>query len=167
MLLPFAVACADGLLGPVCKQLAAACGSAAYTSLTQNLLFQADYFRDPLRVNTTAYKENSEIAQWNNEGTVVSPKYKENFITVKRFAMIKALKDTMIFPNEGEWWGHFADGSQKTVLTMKETQWYQQDLFGLKTVDEAGKIVFNTTDGNHLQFTHEQLVWWLENYFVE
>jgi hypothetical protein len=28
-------------------------------------------------------------------------------------------QDTMIFPNEGEWWGHFADGSMKTVLTMK------------------------------------------------
>ena len=90
-----------------------------------------------------------------------------NFIKTKRFAMIKALKDTMIFPNEGEWWGHFADGSQKEVLPMKQTKWYTEDLFGLKTVDEAGKIVFNTTEGNHLQFTHEQLVWWVDNYFVK
>jgi len=156
-----------GLLGPVCKELADACGSAAYSALTQNVLFQADYFRDPLRVNTTAYKTTSEIAQWNNEGTVVNPEYKENFIKVKQFAMIKAMKDTMIFPNEGEWWGHFADGSQKKVLTMKETRWYTEDLFGLKTVDEAGKILFNSTAGNHLQFTHEQLVWWVDNYFVE
>ena len=29
--------------------------------------------------------------------------YKANFVKVKRFIMIKALKDTMIYPNEGEW----------------------------------------------------------------
>jgi palmitoyl-protein thioesterase len=157
----------DGLLGPVCKQIAADCGDAAYTPITQEALFQADYFRDPLRVNTTAYKQYSEIAQWNNEGLTQFPNYKENFVKTKRFAMIKALKDTMVFPNEGEWWGHFADGSMKTVLTMKETKWYTDDLFGLKTVDEAGKIVFNTTAKNHLEFTHEQLAWWVANYFVE
>ena len=33
--------------------------------------------------------------------------------------MIKAKRDTMIFPNEGEWWGHFADGSQKEVLKVR------------------------------------------------
>ena len=33
--------------------------------------------------------------------------------------MIKALKDTMVYPNEGEWWGHFADRSLKTVLPPK------------------------------------------------
>ena len=42
--------------------------------------------------------------------------FKDNFVKVKKFAMIKALRDTMVFPNEGEWWGHYADGSQKEVL---------------------------------------------------
>lgn len=120
-----------------------------------------------MRVNTDAFKKYSAIAQWNNEGDTVTQSYKDNFISVKRYAMIKALKDTMVYPNEGEWWGHYADGDQKTVLTMKETRWYKEDLFGLKTVDEAGKIVFNTTDGEHLQFSQEQLVWWVDNYLVE
>jgi hypothetical protein len=38
------------------------------------------------------------------------------------------MKDSMVFPNEGEWWGHFADGSLKQVLTMKETKWCATDL---------------------------------------
>jgi hypothetical protein len=44
---------------------------------------------------------------------------------------------------------------------------YIDDLFGLKTADEAGKIVFNTTSGNHLQFSDGELRWWVSNYFVE
>lgn len=72
----------------------------------------------------------------------------------------------MVFPNEGEWWGHFADGDLTTVrataahaqstrapaitrhiltiqpismqvLPMKETKWYKDDVFGLKTVDQV------------------------------
>jgi len=154
----------DGLLGPVCKPLAHFCGDLAYTSLTQDILFQIDYFRDPARVNTDAYKQHSQLADWNNEGEGVNATYKENFGKVKQFIMIKAEKDTMVFPNEGEWWGHFADGSLKTITPMKETRWYKDDLFGLKTADEAGKIVFDSTTGNHLQFTQDELVGWVKKF---
>jgi len=156
----------DGLLGPVCKQLAHLVGDIAYTAATQKLLFQIDYYRDPNRVGSDAYKQHSQLADWNNEGVGSNATYKANFVKVKKIIMIKALKDTMVYPNEGEWWGHFADGSLKTVLPMKETKWYQDDLFGLKTVDEAGKLHFNTTEGNHLQFSNEQLVWWVKHQFV-
>jgi len=156
-----------GLLGPVCRTLTNLGGGVAYSPTFQNLFFQIDYFRDPNFVGSSSYKSNSELAQWNNEGDTVNQTYKENFGKVKRFAMIKALKDTMVYPNEGEWWGHFADGSLKTVLPMNQTRWYTEDLFGLKTADEAGKIVFNSTSGNHLQFSDGELRWWVANYFVE
>jgi len=153
-----------GLLGPVCDILAKALGAGAYLKLTQNHLFQADYFRDPFRVNSTAYKSGSQLAAWNNEGDTVNATYKENFLKVSQWVMVKALKDSMVYPNEGEHWGHFADDSFKTVLTMNQTRWYTEDLFGLKTADEAGKIHFETTPGNHLQFTKEDLFGWIDKY---
>jgi palmitoyl-protein thioesterase len=157
----------DGLLGAVCKQLSHLVGDITYTKATQGLLFQIDYFRDPMRVGTDAYKTNSQLAQWNNEGNTVNQTYKENFGKTLRYAMIKAEKDSMVFPNEGEWWGHYADNDLKTLLTMKETNWYLNDTFGLKTADEAGKIFFNSTTGDHLQFSEEELSWWVHNYFVD
>jgi len=156
----------DGPMGPICKQIAKLCGDIAYTKATQNLLFQIDYFRDPYRVNTTAFKTYSQLAQWNNEGNSYNQTYKDNFIQVERFIMIKALHDSMVFPNEGEHWGHYADDSLTQVLYMNQTDWYKLDLFGLKTVDQAGKIKFNSTDGDHLQFSDDQLVWWLQHDFV-
>merc|ERR1712046_178928 len=90
----------EGLLGLVCRPIAHLCGDLAYTALTQKLLFQVDYFRDPTRVHTDAYKQHSQIADWNNERLMVNPVYKENFVKTKRFIMIKAERDTMVFPNE-------------------------------------------------------------------
>lgn len=157
----------SGVLGKVCKLLDQyVVGPLAYTKFVQNMLFQADYFRDPKQVNSTAYRENSAIAKWNNEGASgINETYRVNFGKTKRFAMIKADKDSMVYPNDGEWWGAF-DSDGTTRLSMNETAWYKDDLFGLKTADEAGKILFNSTDGDHLQFSKEQLFWWVDNYFV-
>eukprot|EP01064_Diplonema_japonicum_P033581 TRINITY_DN6658_c0_g1_i1.p1 TRINITY_DN6658_c0_g1~~TRINITY_DN6658_c0_g1_i1.p1 ORF type:complete len:328 (+),score=133.34 TRINITY_DN6658_c0_g1_i1:51-986(+) len=155
-----------GLLAPVCDQLDEKLGDEAYYIETQEALFQANYFRDPMRVNTSQYKRNSQLGEWNGEGERVNPLYKENFVKVERFAMIKAMKDTMVYPNWGEWWGQFTPGSYHTIQKINETDMYQRDTFGLKTVHEAGKILFNHTDGNHLVFSMEQLEWWVNNYFL-
>lgn len=157
----------QGLLGPVCGLLDHwLVGPLAYTQKVQNWLFQADYFRDPKRVGTSEYKTNSAIAQWNNEGNNVNNTYAVNFGKTKRFVMIKALKDSMVEPNDGEWWGAF-DSDGKTKLAMNETEWYKQDLFGLKTADQAGKIFFNTTTGDHLQFSKAELFGWIDQHFIE
>jgi len=156
----------SGLLGPVCKLLDRfLVGPIAYTEFMQNKLFQADYFRDPKQVDSKEYKANSQIAQWNNEGNTVDPTIATNFGKTKRFAMIKAEKDSMIYPNDGEWWGAF-DSDGKTRLAMNETQWYQKDLFGLQTAHKAGKIFFNSTKGDHLQFTEAELFGWVDQYFI-
>ena len=78
--------------------------------------------------------------------------------------MVKAMGDTMVFPNEGEWWGHFKDGNMKEVVPMNQTEWYTEDLFGLKTADQAGRIHFESTPGNHLQFTEAELYGWVDKY---
>eukprot|EP01059_Diplonema_ambulator_P027495 TRINITY_DN456_c0_g2_i1.p1 TRINITY_DN456_c0_g2~~TRINITY_DN456_c0_g2_i1.p1 ORF type:complete len:330 (+),score=81.96 TRINITY_DN456_c0_g2_i1:47-991(+) len=158
---------AHRFFGPVCDILDDVLGEAAYFEETQDLLFQANYYRDPMRFGDHQYRKNSQIAFWNGEGLTVNQTYKDNFVKVDRFAMIKAMKDTVVYPNEGEWWGSFAPHTYHTTLTMNETEMYQKDLFGLKTVNEAGKIVFNHTDKNHLDFTEAQLQWWVQNYFLE
>lgn len=157
----------SGLLGPVCKLLDHfLVGPIAYTKLVQDKLFQADYFRDPKRVNSSSYKSNSQIAQWNNEGDKVDETFATNFGKTKRFVMVKAEKDSMIYPNDGEWWGAF-DSDGKTRLSMNETDWYKKDLFGLKTASEAGKIFFESTSGDHLQFSEEELFGWIDKHFIE
>merc|ERR1719382_1869857 len=145
-------------LGLICKGLAEVLGDLAYSSLVQGILFQADYYRAADKTTGQGYLEHSQIAQWNNEATA-NATYKKNFQSVK-YAMVKALKDSMVFPNEAEHWGSEPEGSYGTPLAMKDTKFYKDDLFGLKEVDDAGKIFYETTPGDHLQFTDAQLFAW-------
>jgi palmitoyl-protein thioesterase len=154
------------VLSGICDLFDEVLGEAAYLPASQNILFQAGYFRDPMRLNTTAYKTNSMIAQLNNEN-VMNATYKSNFESVKNYFMIRAMKDTMVWPSLGEWWGQYTPGTFKTEQTITETYLYDQDLFGLKTVYGDNKVLFNHTDGNHLQFTNDQLFWWLDNYVAQ
>merc|ERR1719482_1683217 len=154
-------------LGLVCKALAEVLGDAAYTKLVQGILFQADYFRHNVGPNSHRYLENSQLAELNNENpNKVKPEYKANFAKTNKFAMVKAAQDSMVYPNENEHWGAMDDAPNgDKILTMKETKFYKQDLFGLKTADEAGKIHFEETAGDHLQFTDAQLYGWIETYW--
>lgn len=154
-------------LGLICKALAELLGDFAYNGIAQGVLFQAGYYRVGTKVTGQAYQKHSQIAQWNNENPAnINATFKANFGKVKRYAMVKALKDSMVYPNEGEWWGAMEDGSDKQALAMKDTKFYKEDLFGLKTADEAGKFAFETTPGNHLEFTDAQLYGWVEKYFM-
>jgi len=147
-----------------CAGVAKLLGDLAYNKLVQGILFQANYLRDPYKATSSDYLENSQIADWNNEGSSPNSKYNANFAKVDKFIMVKAKGDTMVFPNDGEWWGTFAPNSFSERLAMNETRMYKDDLFGLKTADEAGKVFFESTEGNHLQFTETQLFGWLDRY---
>jgi len=152
-------------LGLLCKAFAEVLGDLAYNPLVQGILYQANYFRDASKASGPGYKAHSQIAQWNNEGNKVTAQYKDNFLKVEKFGMVKAAQDSMVYPNEAEHWGSVEDNGSK-VQTMKETKFYQQDLFGLKTADEAGRIFFEETSGDHLDFSNAELYSWVDKYFI-
>lgn len=150
-------------LGLLCRTFAEVLGDLAYNPLVQGILYQSNYYREAHKVGGKAYLKNSQIAQWNNENPDnFNQTYKDNFISVK-YAMVKAAGDSMVYPNECEQWGDIEDGK---ITEYTGTEYYKQDLFGLKTVDEAGGIALEQTTGDHLQFTSDELYGWVEKYFM-
>jgi len=67
----------------------------------------------------------------------------------------------MIDPKDSEWWGTYAAGSTTTIIPMNQTQWYVDDTFGLQTMDRASRLSFNTSTGDHLQFSSADLQNWM------
>jgi palmitoyl-protein thioesterase len=149
----------------MCELLMEQASNRAYTEYAQEHLFQANYWRDPRPVEVDAYKKYSQLAQWNNEGLQVNQTLNYNYAQTKKFVWVMAEQDGMVFPKEGEHWGAPDPNDPfNAVLPMNETEWYQKDLFGLKTAEEAGKNVFLSFDGDHLQFTMDEFDEWVTTY---
>ncbi|ETI36984.1 hypothetical protein F441_16860 [Phytophthora nicotianae CJ01A1] len=149
----------------ICKEIDKLIGEAVYTKRVQERIAQANYYRDPLRID--AYLKHAEfLPDLNNEKMSRNQTYKNNFIKLQNLVLVRANKDTQVFPKESEWFGMYQDGDPyKTILGFNETRWYQEDLFGLKTLDKAGKVHFLSTDGDHLRFSIEFLLGVVDKYF--
>ena len=157
-------------VGGFCDLLLEQASRRAYTEFAQEHSFQANYWRDPRQKEQDSYHQYSQLAKWNNEGpNNNNQKYNENYSKTSKFIWIMATKDSMVWPKEGEHWGcpDLNDPfSPDKILPMNETEWYQKDLFGLKTAQEAGKNIFETFEGDHLQFEIDDFDRWITSYLV-
>jgi palmitoyl-protein thioesterase len=151
----------------MCDLLMAQASRRAYSAWTQQHSFQANYWRDPRPEEREKYEEFSQLAKWNNEGHF-NQTFKDNFSKTNKFVWIMASDDGMVWPKEGEHWGAPDPRDPfRRVLPMNETEWYQKDLFGLKTAQEAGKNHFEAFEGDHLQFKMEDFDRWIQTYLDE
>jgi len=131
----------------------------AYVPFVQDNLVQAEYWQDPL--NEDKYlKDSVFLPDINNNLEVQNQTYKDNLMSVENFVMVQFLNDTMVQPKESEWFGFYAPGQDKEVLTLQETPLYQEDWLGLQKMNDNGQLTFLATIGDHLQFTKE---WFIQN----
>jgi len=155
----------------ICDLLVEQASRRAYTEFVQEHSFQANYWRDPRTKELDSYHKYSQLARWNNEGPNNNNQtLNENYSKTSKFIWVMATQDSMVWPKEGEHWGcpdstsNGGDPFQNKILPMKECEWYQKDLFGLKTAQEMGKNVFETFSGDHLRFSMEEFDRWVKSY---
>jgi palmitoyl-protein thioesterase len=156
-------------VGGLCDLLLEQASRRAYTEFAQQHSFQAGYWRDPRRKEQETYYQYSQLARWNNEGPQNNnATLNTNFAKTSKFVWVKATEDSMVWPKEGEQWGcPDPDDPFNHILRMNETEWYQKDLFGLRTAQEAGKNFFETFVGDHLQFTMQDFDRWIATYLKD
>ncbi len=64
-------------------------------------------------------------------------------------------EDTMIFPKETAHFGFYNENGD--VISLNQTDLYNSDYIGLRELTEKNKTQFLTFEGNHLQFSREQI----------
>jgi len=132
----------------------------AYVSFVQDNVIQAQYFKDPMDYSSYL-SSNILIADINNEKTSQNSTYKQNLITLNTFALFKFENDTVVVPRDSSWFGFFAIGSTSKMVEMRNQDIYTQDWIGLKTLDNAGKLILSIVPGaEHMQFT---IPWFTQN----
>merc|ERR1712066_946897 len=154
-------------LGLVCRTVDWIVGhGAVYSTFVQNRLAQANYYRDPTDLDTYR-KDGHFLPHINNEVPgKQNTTYTDNFKALEKLVLVMAEDDTMVHPKESEHFGYFKDGSRTELVAMKDASWYTEDWFGLKSLDEAKKIDFYSTPGNHLRFKEEFLDKMVAQYFA-
>ena len=127
-----------------------------YNTLVQNWLVPAGYFRDVN--NMVEYEKKSVfLPALNNEHSTseYAKLRKGNFgnINAGLFGMFS--EDTMIYPKETAWFQSLNEKGE--VMKLEDSDWYKNDVIGLKTLNEAGKLTFTEFKGDHLQFTTDDI----------
>ena len=64
--------------------------------------------------------------------------------------------DTMVYPKESEWF-QTLDSKDKNVVPLEDSDFYKNDLIGLKSLNDAKKVQFISIDGDHLQFSKDDI----------
>ncbi|CAL6048203.1 Palmitoyl-protein_thioesterase [Hexamita inflata] len=109
-----------------------------YTSFVQKLVGPSNYWRDPKHLDKYARKCASLPALDNARS--FSQQKKDNFESVDLMVLFGSANDGVISPWQSAWFGVWgADDSY--AVDMEGREEYQRDLFGLKTMNENGKVV--------------------------
>merc|ERR1712079_785496 len=129
----------------------------AYVDLVQNTLVQAQYWHDP--IHNDEYLEKSQfIADINNERPLKNETYKENLLKLENLVLVKNSDDTTVEPRETSHFEFYAPGQDKDIVPLRESPLYLEDWIGLRTLDEAGKLILLEIPGDHLQVSTDWLI---------
>ena len=118
-----------------------------YTPLGQDISI-GGYWNDPR--HQEAYRKWSRyLAVLNNVSDSAhvdrSREYKENFLRINRLVLVGGPDDEVITPWQSSQFGFY--DSSLAVRPMQEQEWYKNDAFGLRTLDESGAVVTFTFPG--------------------
>jgi palmitoyl-protein thioesterase len=118
----------------------------AYSYLMQHFVSFAGYWKDPLH-----YQEylngNIFLPYLNNEITHPdNDLFKENISNLATMVLVQSTEDEIVVPQISCHFGFYDVGSLTQITSLENSQLYQDDLLGLKALNESGRL--------HLLFAH-------------
>lgn len=138
----------------ICQRRNAALKAKMYSDYFQENNIQAQYFRDNLDYQT--YLEKSAFLKWVNNDLFKDLDIWDKFTNLEKFVMVMFEKDVTLVPKESAWFQDLdADGN---LIEFKETETYQFDAIGLKTMDKNKRLFFESIDNFHCQMTENQFL---------
>jgi palmitoyl-protein thioesterase len=141
----------------MCLTIQRAVATGAYLPFIRDNLIQAQYFKDPFRLEEYL-TANPFLPDINNEGAVKNATYADNLASLKRLVLYRFEDEYTVVPRGSEWFDFF-DGQR--LVNMSDTALYKEDWIGLRRLDEAGRVVRGQVpDALHMHFTDH---WFVEN----
>lgn len=138
----------------ICQRRNAALKAKMYSDYFQENIIQAQYFRDNLNYET--YLEKSSFLKWVNNDLFKDLDIWDNLTSLDKFVMVMFEKDETLVPKESAWFQEL--NSDGDLIPFEETESYQFDSIGLKTLQQEDKLFFESIDNFHCQMTEDQFL---------
>ncbi|KAI1316651.1 hypothetical protein EDD11_009686 [Mortierella claussenii] len=133
-----------------CRLMRSIARSGVYSGYVRDHIVQAQYYKDPHNLQLYLQK-NIFLPDINNELAVKNLTYKERLTSIHRLVMFMFEQDFTVKPKETAWFA-FQD-EDGNIIPLEQQDQYTQDWLGLKKMDQAGKLVFDIMEGEHMQFS--------------
>ena len=79
----------------------------------------------------------------------------KRFTSLEKVKFIKGKRDSVIVPRESSWF-EFYDYDGKTIIPLKESDFYIHDAIGLKKLMDEGKVSFVELDQEHVLYNMKE-----------
>lgn len=137
-----------------------------YNEWAQQNLVQAQYFRDPAQL-PKYLSANHFLTSINNEVPATrNATYAAHLAQLETLVLVLFERDRTVVPKESAWFGSYAppppededgtrEGKEEILVPMREQPLYKEDWIGLRALDEHGRVVLASCDGEHMHLPTE------------
>ena len=133
-----------------------------YYNYVQNGFGPSGYYRDNFHLKRYLDKSNF-LAELNNEKNF-NQSYYDRMTNLTSLVLIKFNNDTMIYPPETSWFQSL--DQDNNLISLSKSEFYEKDFIGIRKLNENGVIKFIGIDGEHLDFTNEDLYDYAFDYLI-
>ncbi|CAF2371154.1 unnamed protein product [Rotaria sp. Silwood2] len=124
----------------------------AYEDSVQNVISAANYWRDPDQLDR--YTSDCHfLPDINNERKVRNETYRTNMLKLNAFVMTFSDIDEIVTPRHSGWFMGYARNSLH-IETWNNSRQFKEDLIGLRTLWEQGKLYTFTSHVRHQDVPH-------------
>lgn len=149
----------------ICKRRNAFLKNQVWNNHVQNTIIPAQYFRDTVQYKKYL-KHSRFLADLNNERPLnISADARERFLKLEKLVLIKFSEDTTLVPKESAFFEEL-DPATGAIIPFDQTQLYNDDYVGLKSLHLDKKIDFYTVSDIHMRFLKEFFKQIVETYFT-
>ncbi|KAG0249128.1 hypothetical protein BG011_009567 [Mortierella polycephala] len=138
---------------PSCRLMRTIARSGVYSGYVRDHIIQAQYYKDPRKL-ATYLERNIFLPDINNERTLKNGTYVKHLTSINKLVMFMFMNDITVKPKETAWFGFQVENGD--VIDLEDQDQYKEDWLGLRTMDEAGKLVFEILESEHMQFSLEE-----------
>lgn len=141
--------------GVVCHILNSFADWFCYKGYVQKTFGPSGYFRVSNHLKRFE-KSKSVLFNVNNHGDKYEAEAKNKFSSLEKLVLIGFKRDTMISPEQSAFFAEF--DKDHNLVEMKDTENYKKNSFGLKTLDDAGKIETHFLDERHCYYSFQDIL---------